>query len=138
MVCLLLNALRWSLCSTLSRRLLRDRGHPHLLTAYVALLGTLTLLPLSLTADWSLINLLGPYEWGSILYLSLICSGVGFLLWSFALSRVEAVRAAVWLYLEPLAAFLGEFLLLNSPPSIATIVGGALIILGALLTGGRE
>ncbi len=137
-ICLLLNALCWSLYSTLSRHLLLDMGNPHLQAAYVTLLGTLGLIPLSLTSDWGLIRLLGLREWLCILYLAIICSGVGYALWSFALSRIETVRAAVWLYLEPLAAFLGESLILGSPPNIVTVIGGALIILGAILTGGRK
>jgi drug/metabolite transporter (DMT)-like permease len=136
-LCLLLNALCWSLYSTLSRRLLRSMGRPHLLAAYITLLGTLGLLPLSLTSDWRLVHLLGPREWTCILYLSIICSGVGYLLWSFALSRVEAVRAAIWLYVEPLAAFIGEALLLGVVPKPSTIFGGILILLGAWLADRR-
>jgi drug/metabolite transporter (DMT)-like permease len=70
----------------------------------------------------------------SILYLALICSCVGYFMWNFALSRLEAVKAAVWLYIEPVAAFIGEALIFNLMPTPLTLTGGGAIILGALIT----
>lgn len=110
---------------------------PHLLVAYVTLLGTIMLIPPSFTSNWNSIRLLGLWDWLSILYLSIICSGGGYFLWSFALSRIEAVRAAIWLYIEPVAAFVGEALLLGVPPRLVTIVGEILVLLGAWLADRR-
>lgn len=133
-VCLLLNAVCWAMYSTLSRHLMRRINKPALVTAYVTVLGTLALIPMSLTSDWGLVNSLQPGQWLSILYLAIVCSGLGYFLWNFALSRVEAVKAAVWLYLEPVAAFVGEALIFGITPSLTTLIGGAVIIVGALLT----
>lgn len=72
------------------------------------------------------------------LYLALICSGLGYLLWNYALSRLEAVRAAVWLYMEPVAAFIGEALIFGQPPPPLTIAGGVLIVAGALAVSRRR
>jgi len=106
-LCLIGNAVCWSLYSTMSRRLMQRTGKPLMVTAYVTLSGTLALLPLSLTSDWSAVRLLTQTQWLSVLYLAIVCSGGGYLLWNYALSRLESVRAAVWLYLEPVAAFFG-------------------------------
>jgi len=133
-LCLLGNAVCWSLYSTMSRRLMQRTGDPLLLTAYVTLSGTLVLLPLSLASDWSAVRLLTQSQWLSVLYLAIVCSGGGYLLWNYALSRLESVRAAIWLYLEPVAAFIGEALLLGIMPDALTAGGGLLIMVGALLT----
>jgi drug/metabolite transporter (DMT)-like permease len=133
-LCLLGNAVCWSLYSTMSRRLMQRTGKPLLVTAYVTLSGTLVLLPLSLASDWSAVRLLTQSQWLSVLYLAIVCSGGGYLLWNYALSRLESVRAAVWLYLEPVAAFIGEALLLGIMPDALTAAGGLLIMVGALLT----
>jgi drug/metabolite transporter (DMT)-like permease len=133
-LCLLGNAVCWSLYSTMSRRLMQRTGKPLLLTAYVTLSGTLLLLPLSLASDWSAVRLLTQSQWLSVLYLAIVCSGGGYLLWNYALSRLESVRAAIWLYLEPVAAFIGEALLLGIMPDALTMGGGLLIMVGALLT----
>jgi drug/metabolite transporter (DMT)-like permease len=133
-ICLLGNAVCWSLYSTMSRRLMQRTGKPLLVTAYVTLSGTLVLLPLSLASDWSAVRLLTQSQWLSVLYLAIVCSGGGYLLWNYALSRLESVRAAIWLYLEPVAAFVGEALLLGIMPDALTAGGGLLIMVGALLT----
>jgi len=133
-LCLLLNALCWALYSTLSRRLMNRTERPLVVTAYVTVLGTLALIPMSLTSDWNLIKSLQAEQWLSILYLSLVCSCAGYFLWNLALSRIEAVKAAVWLYSEPIVAFAGETLIFSTLPSSTTLIGGTAIIAGALLT----
>ncbi|MFH0848141.1 MAG: DMT family transporter [archaeon] len=132
--CLLLNALCWALYSVLSRRLIQQRGGPLLIASYVTILGTLLLLPMSVTSDWGSVRYLHLEDWVSITYLALACSCVGYFLWNFSLQKLEAIRAAVWLYLEPVVAFIGEALLFGSLPSSTTIIGGTAIIVGALLT----
>ena len=133
-ICLLLNAVCWALYSTLSRRLLSRINKPSMVTAFVTILGTLVLVPMSLPSDWSLIRALQHEQWLSILYLSIVCSGFGYYLWNFALSKVEAVKAVVWLYLEPVAAFVGEAIIFGTMPRTATLIGGGAIIVGAFLT----
>jgi len=133
-LCLFLNAVCWALYSTLNRRLMGRTGKPLMVTAYITVFGTLMLIPMSVSSDWSLINSLQTEQWLSILYLSLVCSCAGYFLWSFALSKMEAVKASVWLYLEPVAAFVGETLIYKTVPSSVTVIGSAAIILGALLT----
>lgn len=132
--CLLGNAVCWSMYSTLSRRLMKRIGHPLMVTAYTTLWGMLFLLPLSLTSDWGSVYALTTNQWLSILYLAIICSSGGYLLWNYALSRTEAVKASVWLYLEPVSAFIGSFVLFGLVPLPLTIIGGAGILAGALLT----
>lgn len=132
--CLLGNAVCFSIYSTLSRRLVKKIGRTLTVTAYTTVWGTLFLLPLSLTSNWGAVNAITPTQWGSIFYLAIICSSVGYLLWNYALSRTEAVKASVWLYLEPVAAFVGEFALFGIIPVPLTILGGASIMVGALMT----
>ena len=102
-----------------------------LITAWL-LLGTLALLPMSAASDWGAVLRLQPVQWASVLYLAVVCSGLGYFLWNYALSRLEAVRAAVWLYMEPVAAFAGEALIFGQMPPVLTVLGGLLIVAGAL------
>ncbi|MFA5869748.1 MAG: DMT family transporter [Candidatus Bathyarchaeia archaeon] len=132
--CLLGNAVCWSMYSTLSRRLMKRIGKPLMVTAYTTLWGMLFLLPMSLTSDWGALSALTTSQWVSILYLAVVCSTGGYLLWNYALSKTEAVKASVWLYLEPVAAFIGSFALFGVVPTPLTMLGGAAILIGALLT----
>ena len=133
-LCLLGNAVCWSLYSTLSRRQMKRIGKPLMVTAYTTFFGMLFLLPMSLTANWGTLTALSSSQWWSILYLAVICSSGGYLLWNYALSKMEAVKATTWLYLEPVAAFIGSFALFGVIPLPLTILGGAAILIGALLT----
>jgi drug/metabolite transporter (DMT)-like permease len=132
--CLLGNAVCWSLYTALSRRIVKRTGKPLMVTAYVTLAGTLALLPMSLTSNWGLVASVQQAQWVSVLYLAVVCSGGGYFLWNYALSKTEAVNTAVWLYLEPVAAFIGEAALFGIIPGALTLLGGAGIIMGALLT----
>jgi drug/metabolite transporter (DMT)-like permease len=132
--CLLGNAVCWSMYSTLSRRLMKRIGNPLMVTAYTTLLGVIFLIPLSLTSDWGAVSRVTTQQWGSILYLAVVCSCVGYFLWNYTLSKLEAVKATVWLYLEPVAAFIGSFFLFSQVPAALTIIGGIAILVGALLT----
>jgi drug/metabolite transporter (DMT)-like permease len=132
--CLLGNAVCWSLYSTLSRRLMQRIGRPAYVTSHVTLFGALFLIPLSVTSDWGALGALSSNQWLSVLYLAVVCSGGGYLLWNFALSRLESVRAAIWLYLEPVAAFVGEAVILGTLPDAVTAAGGVFVLLGAVVT----
>jgi drug/metabolite transporter (DMT)-like permease len=131
---LLGNTICFALYSTLSRRLMQRIEKPALVTAYITVFGTMALIPMSLTSDWGLVWELVPKQWASIFFLALVCSVCGYLLWNYALSKLETMKAAVWLYLEPLAAFIGEALLFGIVPSPTTLLGGGVILLGAFLT----
>jgi drug/metabolite transporter (DMT)-like permease len=132
--CLLGNAVCWSIYSTMSRRLIKKTGRPFMVTAWTTLFGTLVLIPMSLTSNWTLISVVSSTQWISILYLAIVCSGGGYYLWNYALSKTEAVKASVWLYLEPVSAFIGELFLFSIFPSPLTMLGGLGIMAGALLT----
>ncbi|MFB0558332.1 MAG: DMT family transporter [Candidatus Bathyarchaeia archaeon] len=132
--CLFGNAACWALYSTMSRRLMKRIQRPALVTAWVTIFGTLALIPMSLSSDWSRLGSLTPLQWSGVAYLAIVCSGLGYFLWNYALSRLEAVKAAVWLYLEPIMAFIGEIIILGATPSVTTILGGVVVILGALIT----
>jgi drug/metabolite transporter (DMT)-like permease len=133
-LCLLLNAICWALYSTLSRRLMNRTRRPLMNAACVTILGTIALIPMSLTSEWSSVASLRPEQWLSILYLSLVCSCGAYFLWNLSLSRMEAVKAAVWQYLEIPVAFMGEALIFNIMPSPTVLIGATAIIVGALLT----
>jgi drug/metabolite transporter (DMT)-like permease len=135
--CLLGNAVSFSIYSTISRRILKKYSEPAIVTSYVTVFGTLALIPLSLTSDWSTIWALTRNQWIAVLFLASICSGLAYFLWNYALSRIDSVQAAVWLYLEPVVAFIGLFILYGSIPGSLTILGGVLVLVGAAFTSKR-
>ncbi len=68
--------------------------------------------------------------WLALGWLVLMTSVVSYLLWSFALSRTDASRVAVFTNLQPLGTAVLAWLLLGEPVGLSVVLGGALVILG--------
>lgn len=73
----------------------------------------------------------------SVLYLGLFPTVIGFVCWSFALSRAPASRVASFLYLQPLMGCVIAYFWLGEIPTWLTVVGGTLAILGVVLATAR-
>jgi drug/metabolite transporter (DMT)-like permease len=68
------------------------------------------------------------------LYLALVITAGAYLVWNWALARVEAARAAPFLTVQPVVgALLGAFVL-GEPVTRFTAIGGGLVVLGLWMT----
>lgn len=77
-----------------------------------------------------------PVGWACLAYLVVLTSGVAYVLWNYALARVEPSRVAVFANLQPVATALAAWLLLGEPLAWELGVGGALVLLGVRLAQG--
>ena len=128
---LIVNAVCFAVYSTWIRGL-RARYASLTTTAGMTIAGTLGLVLVSLfSEDWSTISALSTTQWISIIYLALICSVMAYFFYNYALAKMEAAKAAVWIYLEPPIAIALGALLLGEVVALQTIVGGV-VILGSL------
>ena len=73
--------------------------------------------------------------WLNILYLGLLASALGNLIWNAALDKISPVTVGAYLYLSPVVSAVVAFLILNETPSIYTVVGGIIILFGTYLAG---
>jgi len=80
---------------------------------------------------WTLAAVLG------VLYLAVVITGLAYLVWNWALERVPAPRAAVFLNVQPIAGAILGVVLLGDPVTAFTVLGGALIVGGLTLTARR-
>lgn len=104
-------------------------------TAWSILWGSVAMVPLAL-AEWigGLRPLWTKAAVAGTAYLALVITALGYLAWNYALERVKAPRAAIFLNLQPLVGALLGMLLLGERVSIFTVVGGLLIVAGLCLT----
>lgn len=99
------------------------------INGWQVLLGGFMLLPFSLfMTDFSK-NTFDLRFWGSVLWLVVPVSIGAVQLWLYLL-KIDAVKAALWLFLCPIFGFLIAYFLLNEPITAYTFVGTALVILG--------
>ena len=70
----------------------------------------------------------------ALVFLGVCCFALAFWLWSEGLRRQPAGEVGVYLYLEPLFAMIGGWMILHEPVTIWLFIGAALISLGVYLS----
>lgn len=131
-VFVLLSAFCWAIYSIYGKRLLK-KYDAFTVTTYAFILGTIFYIPLVFQNIVNVVQNISLNGWLAIFYLAILCSVFGYVAWYYALSKIEAARAAVFLNLIPLFAislsfFIGEI------PTILFLIGAILIIYGVYLT----
>jgi len=104
-------------------------------TAYAMWAGTVFILP------WtgSLLRAFpqaGGAAIGSAVFLGLAPSAAGFVLWAYAMARMDVGRVTVSLYLVPAAAIGISLAWLGQVPGPAELIGGAIALAGVVLASG--
>jgi drug/metabolite transporter (DMT)-like permease len=107
-------------------------------TAYLIFFGTLMLLPISLVWDGMPQLKMSSSVVASILVLGLACSALTYALWNWGISYVSTARAGIYTNLEPVVGVLMSVLFLHESLRPGTIVGGLLIIGGAIVISRQE
>ncbi|MBI4657107.1 MAG: DMT family transporter [Elusimicrobia bacterium] len=127
---ILASTVNWAVYTVLGHSTLKRLGSVRTTTA-VMFLGWLMLLPLFVAgAGWRDYSALSGVGTGSILFLGVGCSGLGYLFWYTALERIEASKVAAFLYLEPFITFIAAVTLLHEPVIVTIILGGLLVLAG--------
>jgi drug/metabolite transporter (DMT)-like permease len=104
-------------------------------TAYAMWAGTVFILP------WtgSLLRTLpdaGGAAIGSAIFLGVAPSAAGFVLWAYAMARMDVGRVTVSLYLVPAAAILISLAWLGQAPGPVELIGGVIALAGVMLARG--
>ena len=131
---LVLSGLAYGSYSLIGRDVLLRRG-PLDVTARSIAWGAVALAPLAVAEWWA--GSRPALTAGGIagtLYLGVIITAGGYLSWNWALGRVEASRAAVFITVQPIAGALLGVLFLHESLTIFTVVGGGLVVAGLWLT----
>jgi len=129
---MVLSALCWAIYSIVGKKLL-DKYDPFTVTTYAFILGTIFFLPVVLPDITDVVQNISFNGWISILYLALICSVFGYVAWYYALSKIEAGRAVIFLNLIPLFTIVISFFT-GEIPTFLFLIGASLIIYGVYLT----
>jgi drug/metabolite transporter (DMT)-like permease len=84
--------------------------------------------------DWSATT---PLGWAMVLYLSILCSVVAYLLYVDAVRELKPLRTAIFINLNPLAGVLGGVLLLGERLSPVQLLGGLIVLVSIFLVNRR-
>lgn len=132
-VLILLSAVNWAVFSVLSRGMLK-RLPSALMMFYVMLFGLgFSSLFFFIKTGMGDIAHLTKNSWVAVLVLGILGSGLAYIAWYDALQSLTASQAGVFLNIEPLVTLLVAFFVLGEAITWASLLGGAVIILGVWL-----
>jgi len=128
----LITALCYALFTVLAKPLVHKYGSAST-TIMAGLVGTAMMLPLLSQSFFVQVSALSVQGWGSVLYLSLLSTVFGYLMFYALVSRGAVTRLSIQLYLIPVVSVIGGALLLNEPiiPSVA--IGGGMMLLAVAI-----
>ncbi len=130
-MCLAVSA--WALYTVYGKRLIAKYG-PLEASASTLFVGTILFLPIGIIPALSFpFETLGAETWLEIGYLGFVTSVIAYLLWYFALARIEAARVALFTNLQPILTTVLAVLLLGQDVTLLFVIGGTLAIGGVVL-----
>ncbi len=74
------------------------------------------------------------FNWFDILYLGIFSSGVSYILWYYALKKIQASKVSVFNNLQPIFTTILAIIFLNQSLTLTFVSGGLMILLGVVLT----
>ena len=125
---------------TLIGRAVLARHSPLVVTARSIVWGAVVMVPLA-AAEWlgGARPMLSPGAVVGALYLAVVITAFGYLLWNWVLARVSAPQVAIFVTVQPIGGAVLGIVLLGEPLTVFTVAGAVLIVLGLWLTvTGRE
>lgn len=98
-------------------------------TIWAGLLGTAMLLPLLSGSFFTQVAVLPLYGWAAMLYLSILSTVAGYMLFYTLVNRGAVSRLSIQLYLVPIVGVVGGVLVLGETITGFTVAGGTLLLL---------
>jgi drug/metabolite transporter (DMT)-like permease len=99
---------------------------------YAMIAGTIFALPLALFSWHPIVHASGSSLICAV-YLGLLPSALGFVIWAYAVARLPLAAATGALYLVPPVALAVSFVWLGERPGLVELLGGAVSVLGVMV-----
>jgi drug/metabolite transporter (DMT)-like permease len=102
-------------------------------TAFASLTGGIFLLPLALGVEGWPVAAYSTADWIGITYLALVGTALGYFLFIYGISHVEAGAGSMAFFLKPFLAALFAWMVLGEALTVPMLIGGALILGGMVV-----
>ena len=132
-ILILISAVNWAVFSILSRRGLQTHPAMRMLFYVMAFGWIFSSILFFARAGLAEISNLSLSGWLSIGFLGIFCSGLGYIFWYDALNILPTSQVGAFLYIEPIVTVLVAAAILGEPLLLASLVGGAIILIGVWL-----
>jgi len=125
---IILAALSFAVFGVLSKPLVTKYG-ALFIGLWAGATGTAMLLPLLSQNFVEQVSVMSATGWFSVLYLSVLSTVLGYLMFYTLVSRGTVSKLSIQLYLVPIFSVIGGILILHEQLTVLTIVGGAALLL---------
>jgi drug/metabolite transporter (DMT)-like permease len=124
----------WATYTTLGRKLVIGYGAMNT-TVFTALIGTVMFAPIGIGSSigYDYLSLSGG-QWMEVLYLSLGTSVAGYVLWYYALGKIEASKVAVFTNGQPVVTAILAYVFLRQGITALFALGAVITIAGVVIT----
>lgn len=129
---ILIAATSWAFYAVLIKPLLRKYGAMRA-TAFTSLIGAVPILMMASQRTLDLATGMSLWQWGVLLYLSLLGTIISMYLWNYGNKYVSSASAAAFIYAVPLVSVAAGVLLLGERLTLPLIAGGVMILAGVAL-----
>jgi RarD protein len=123
----------WSTYTVYGKRLIAKYG-PIGASSITLMIGTLMFLPIGILPALQFpYGTLSTANWLQILYLGLVTSVLAYVLWYFALGRIEAGKVALFTNLQPILTTVLAVILLGQSLTLLFVIGGVVVLAGVVV-----
>ncbi|MDX1701293.1 MAG: DMT family transporter [Melioribacteraceae bacterium] len=127
------SAFTWSVYSFYGRKVTLSYP-PSLTILYLFITMFILLSPITISSDFfNAVISLSEIDWGALIFLGILCSGLAYVLWAEAMNELPANRVGAFLYLEPFVTVFTAWLLLNENITLLMMISGIVIIIGVIM-----
>ena len=130
---ILSSSFTWGIYSMVNKKISLNYS-PVMTILYLFIMMAIIIIPFTIneTSINSVINL-SSIGWISILFLGLLCSGVAYVIWAYALREMESAKVGAYLYFEPFVTVIAAWILLKEDITLFMILSGLIITAGVYL-----
>lgn len=129
-ILILISAFNWAVFSALSRRGLKAYS-ASMMIFYVMTFGWVFTSLLFVAGKYYIeLPHLSLNGWMGVIFLGIFCSGLAYIAWYDALQALSTAETGVFLYIEPLVAVVVAFFVLGEAITLASLLGGGIILFG--------
>ncbi len=127
--------LSWGLYSVVAKRIFDGMGSSLPITVFILVGGTLITSLFTPPPIFGHLAAMPPLAWAALIFIGLVSTLAGYLIWSVAVRRLGANRPSTYIYFIPLVSLSMSALVLGERVGMATVMGGTMILAGVFLIG---
>lgn len=127
------SAFTWGIYSMVNKKISLNYS-PLMTILYLFIMMAIIIIPFTVSASSiKSVASLSSVGWISILFLGLLCSGVAYVIWAYALRDMESAKVGAYLYFEPFITVIAAWVFLKEDITLLMILSGLIITAGVFL-----